>query len=243
MRTIAVCDDDEMERAQIMELVRAYLAARPGFPARAAAFSGGAALLEHAAEQGGFDLYLLDILMPETDGIAVGRRLRELGCGGEIIFLTASNEFAAESYEVGAFSYLLKPVRRDRLFAALDRFAAALERRGSEGILVAAHGGSRHLLLADILYVERVGRIMRYYCAGETVDSLTIRVPFREMAAPLLADRRFYLCGASFVLNLQHVAGVDGRSALLDSGRRVLLPRTAAAAFKEAWGKYWLEEG
>lgn len=82
---------------------------------------------------------------------------------------------------------------------------------------------------------------MRYYCTDGTVDSLTIRVPFREMAEPLLVDQRFYLCGASFVLNFQHVAGVNGQDALLDDGRKVTLPRTAAADFKMAWGNYWLE--
>lgn len=64
---------------------------------------------------------------------------------------------------------------------------------------------------------------------------------FREKAEPLLADPRFHLCGASFVLNLQHVAGVEGRTALLDDGSRIFLPRAAAAAFKEAWGRFWLE--
>ena len=62
------------------------------------------------------------------------------------------------------------------------------------------------------------------------------------MAAPLLADRRFWLCGASFVLNFQHVSGVTGQTALLDNGKAVVLPRTAAVEFKKAWGNYWLEE-
>ena len=83
---------------------------------------------------------------------------------------------------------------------------------------------------------------MRYYCTDGMVDSQTIRMPFMEMAAPLLADPRFCPCGASFVLNLQHVAGVNGQTALLDNGAAVALPRTAAAAFKSAWGRYWLEE-
>lgn len=83
---------------------------------------------------------------------------------------------------------------------------------------------------------------MRYYCTDSTVDSQTIRVSFREMAAPLLADRRFCLCGASFVLNFQHVTGVNGQTALLDNGQAVTLPRTAAVDFKKAWGSYWLEE-
>ena len=61
--------------------------------------------------------------------------------------------------------------------------------------------------------------------------------------APLLVDQRFYLCGASFVLNFQHVTGVQGQNAMLDNGQTVPLPRAAAADFKKAWGNYWLEEG
>ena len=74
------------------------------------------------------------------------------------------------------------------------------------------------LLLEQIYYAERVGRCIRYYCAGKTVDSVTLRTSFREAAAPLLADGRFCLCGASYLFNLQHVAGVEARSAVLDSG-------------------------
>ena len=83
---------------------------------------------------------------------------------------------------------------------------------------------------------------MRYVCVDHTVDSQSIRVSFREMVAPLLADSRFCLCGASFVFNLEHVAGVNGQNALLDNGVTVPLPRTAATGFKLAWGQYWLGE-
>ena len=83
---------------------------------------------------------------------------------------------------------------------------------------------------------------MRYDCTDGVVVSQTIRIPFREMAAPLLAHRQFCLCGASFVLNFQHVTGVNGQTALLDNGQSITLPRTAASDFKKAWGSYWLEE-
>ena len=72
--------------------------------------------------------------------------------------------------------------------------------------------------------MERSGRVMRYYCVDATVDTRAIRSSFREMVAPLLSDSRFYLCGASFVLNFQHVRGVNGQTALLDNGKAVPLP-------------------
>lgn len=241
MLTIALCDDEVHQRLALETLVREYLQARPLLQGQVTTFADGQTLLEQVQAQGGFDLYLMDIIMPGRSGVDTGTRLRDMGDDGEIIFLTLSNDYAAESYGVGAFYYLLKPVEREQLFAVLDRAADKLLRRRKEGIMVATRGGSRYLLLEHILYVERVGRFMRYYCTDGTVDSLTIRMAFREMAAPLLADARFYLCGASFVLNFQHVVGVQERAALLDNGRQVLLPRAAAAAFKNAWGKYWLE--
>ena len=79
-------------------------------------------------------------------------------------------------------------------------------------------------------------------CRGFCCDLRRLQLPGDEAPLSLLADRRFCLCGASFVLNYQHVAGVKGQTALLDDGQVIPLPRTAAAEFKRAWGNYWLEE-
>ena len=243
MLRIAICDDEEKHLHQMTALLEIYLQAAPGLDGQIETFRSGSALLARAEHAGGFDLYLMDILMPELSGIDTGRRLRALGEDGEIIYLTSSNDFAADSYDVRAFFYLLKPVEEEKLFRVLDRVVKKLSQRRSSAVVVATAEGPRRILLDHIRYVERVGRRMRYYCTDGTVDSQTIRLSFREAAADLLADCRFCRCGASFVLNFQHVAGVNGQSALLDNGQTVILPRTAAAEFKKAWGSYWLEEG
>ena len=242
MLRIAICDDEEKQLNQVASLLNTYFQSRPGLNGQVEMFRSGVALLDRAEDAEGFDLYVLDILMPELSGIDTGRRLRALGQGGEIIYLTSSNDFAADSYDVRAFFYLLKPVKEEKFFQVLDGAVEKLDRRRSTAVVVTTVDGPRRILLERIRYVERVGRCMRYYCTNGTIDSQTIRGSFREMAALLLADRRFYLCGASFVLNFQHVTGVSGQTALLDNGKAVSLPRTSATEFKKAWGNYWLEE-
>ena len=242
MLRIAICDDEERQLNQTAALLNSYFLSRPSLNGQVETFRSGVKLLARAEAAGGFDLYILDILMPELSGIDTGRRLRALGEGGEIIYLTTSNDFAADSYEVRAFFYLLKPVESGKFFQVLDGAVEKLDRRRSSAIVVTTADGPRRILLERIRYVERVGRCMRYFCTDGTVDSQSIRIPFKKAAAPLLADRRFYLCGASFALNFQHVTGVQAQTALLDGGRAVTLPRTAAAEFKKAWGNYWLEE-
>ena len=241
MLHIAVCDDDPADLREVQGHLEAYLQARPALSGQVHPFSSGSALLEAAGARGGFDVYLLDVVMPEPDGIQTGLRLRERGEDGEILYLTSSRDYAVESYDARALAYLLKPVAQEKLFAALDRAAAKWDRGRTESVLVRTPHGPRRILLEQILYVERVGHVMRYCCTGEVVESSTLRGSFQEAAAPLLADPRFFLCGASLVFHLRHVRGVEASAALLDTGVRVPIPRRWSAAFKSAWGKFWLE--
>ena len=120
MLRIAICDDEEKQLNQTAALLNTYLQSRPGLHGQVETFRSGGALLAREEEREGFDLYVLDILMPKLSGIDTGRRLRALGEGGEIIYLTSSNDFAADSYGVRAFFYLLKPVEEKKLFQVLD---------------------------------------------------------------------------------------------------------------------------
>lgn len=242
MLRIAVCDDEIKELNQTEKLLNTYLQAHPQLNGQVFPFSDPQTLLAQWEAQGRFDLYVLDIIMPEMSGIETGRQLRALGDHGEIIFLTNSNEFAADSYDVRAFFYLLKPVEKDKLFQVMNGVAKKRLQRQSSAIVVNTTKGTRRILLERIRYAERVGRFIRYHCVDDIVDSQTIRAPFREVVAPLLADRRFQLCGASFVINNQYVTGMKSYIATLDNGETIPLPRAAAADFKRAWGNYWLAE-
>lgn len=242
MLSIAICDDEAEYVQQTVNFIREYLDHHPAESGQIHAFQRGQELLYQVEETGGFDLYLLDIIMPGLNGIQTGQQLRELGDGGEIIYLTTSADYAIDSYSVRAFFYLLKPIEKERLFAVLDAATEKLNHRRQKAVLITTKDGPRRVLLDQILYVERVGRGLRYYCSGGTVDSISLRVPFHTAVENLLADPRFCQCGSSFAFNLQHVAGVRGQEVLLDSGRSVAIPRASVPGFKHAWGSFWLEE-
>lgn len=242
MFRIAVCDDETQHMGQITQLLQTYLRSRPGLSGQIYTFEDGQTLLSQVEHSGGFDLYLLDVIMPGLNGIQTGFRLRELGDGGEIIYLTTSPDYAVDSYAVRAFFYLLKPVEQVQFFPVLDTAIEKLNRRRHRAVLVTTKDGPRRILLDQILYVERLGRCLRYYCTCGIVDSLSLRVPFREAVEPLLTDPQFYQCGSSFAFNFQHVTGVNGQTVLLDNGKTAAIPRTAVAAFKNSWGNFWLEE-
>ncbi|HEX7047401.1 MAG TPA: LytTR family DNA-binding domain-containing protein [Gammaproteobacteria bacterium] len=69
------------------------------------------------------DVVLLDIRMPGMDGLECARHLAGLATPPAVIFTTAYDRFAIEAFEAQAMDYLVKPVRRERLQAALERAA------------------------------------------------------------------------------------------------------------------------
>jgi two-component system response regulator AlgR len=74
-----------------------------------------------ACGKGDVDLVLLDIDMPGMNGLEAAGRLAELASPPTVILVTAYEEFALDAFEQGVADYLVKPVRRERLGAALER--------------------------------------------------------------------------------------------------------------------------
>ena len=64
-------------------------------------------------------LVIMDIFLAQGTGVELVRRLRKQGFGFKLVFLTTSNEFANESYELAASYYLLKPLQSEQLEKAL----------------------------------------------------------------------------------------------------------------------------
>ena len=239
---IALCDDDVKQRQLTHKLLDSYLSLR-GIAAKIWEFSSGQALLNAMPDEN-FDLYLLDVVMPEMDGIDLGMELRKSDENGVIIYLTTSPDFALQGYSVKAASYLLKPVQEEKLFSVLDDVFKTISDRREQSIVVKTADGMSRLLLDHILYVEQTERTPRYHLKdGNCVSGVTIQTSFPETMRPLLADKRFYLCGASFVLNLHCIKSINKAEIIFAGGQQATVPRRSAADLNTAWIHYWLEGG
>lgn len=89
---------------------------------------------------------LMDIRMPDMDGIEAARHIGKLEEGPAVIFTTAFDHYAIEAFDAHAIGYLLKPVRRERLERALE-FASRL---GQADIEAVARAVERPMVRANI---------------------------------------------------------------------------------------------
>ena len=115
---ILIVDDEAPARSRIRDLLE-DCAAKVSLEIVGEAANGRAAL--DLLESNEVDVVLLDIRMPEMDGIELAQHLRKLPDPPAVIFTTAYDAYAIRAFELHAIDYLLKPIRLGRLYDALLR--------------------------------------------------------------------------------------------------------------------------
>ncbi len=86
------------------------------------------------------DLAILDIDMPEINGIKLAARIKEIHPDTSIIFLTGYSQYAVEAFEMHVSGYLLKPVNRDRLAEEVQYALSGKTEKSDQHIVVKTFG-------------------------------------------------------------------------------------------------------
>ena len=239
MLKIAICDDVSAELSHVAGLTRAYLA-EAGIDAAVLAFSHPDALMT-ACETETFHIFLLDMVMPMISGLELGRSIRRLSTDAQIIYITAEPGFALDAYSVNPLNYLLKPVNREALFAAL-RLAAEKTAFGEEiSVTVKTRDGLRTLGADAVVCCEYARHTVIYTLrSGERVVTLTISQSFAEHIAPLLRDRRFIHPHAAFAVNMSYTERFSKDGFLMKGGALIPVSGKQFPAVRNAYMSYRL---
>ena len=118
---ILIVDDEPLARLRLRSLLDGLLETTPELALTITAEAADADEALHALRDQAADVVLLDIGLPGRDGLRLSSALKALPQPPAVVFVTAHAEHAVQAFELEALDYLTKPVRRERLLAALQR--------------------------------------------------------------------------------------------------------------------------
>ena len=153
---LLVVDDEPLARSRLRTLLGDCSAPR----AEAAGEAGNAVQAMDLLRRQRFHAVLLDVHMPGADGLALAQALRELPEPPHVVFVTAHTEHAVAAFELEAVDYLTKPVRLERLQAALlkvDRLvqaSAGVQELSADVLLIQDRGRTERVPLGEVLYLK-----------------------------------------------------------------------------------------
>ena len=116
---VAVCDDLEEDRQVLVNLLSEYTD-KNNLYVKIQEFTSGEAFL--ASDTSEYSLVFMDIFMDGINGMETAKALIVRNSRVQIVFESTSTEFAAEAFDIEALHYLVKPVKKEKLFGILDRF-------------------------------------------------------------------------------------------------------------------------
>ena len=168
------------------------------------------------------DLLLLDVRMPDMDGIEVARHIQQMNQPPAIIFTTAYGEYALPAFDTHAADYLLKPVRKERLGEALSK-ARRLSRNRNDAqacelgvaaarkqICARIRGNMTLIPVDDVRYFQADSKYITVgYDSGQVLIEDTIKSLENEFSDSFIRIHRNALISIKHIQGLERTA--DGR--------------------------------
>ena len=230
MLHIAIVEDEQQYSQQLQEYIQRY-AQEHELECSVKVFGDGTQVLDQYT--GEFDIILLDIEMPQMNGMEAATRIRQMDRDVVLMFVTNMIQYAINGYEVGALDFVLKPVN---YYTFSIRFTRAIERareRESGQVLLNMPDRVLRMDTHPICYIEIRDRVLHYHTEiGEFVLRGTMQAVEKE-----LERYHFMRCNHWYLVNLRHVTEIR-KDVVVVAGNELEISRRNRTAFLTALTNY-----
>ena len=213
---LAICDDEKQIRDIIAETVRTV---SDSIEIEFYSNAGGVMSDDFDA-----DILLLDIQMPGTDGMTAARQLRKNGKKTVIVFVTAVEEQVYNAFDVGAFNFIVKPFKNNRLQEVLtgaveqakkqkyiDKTLSEneAEKNTIQSITVKTGGKTQRVILSEIAYAEVFDRRIVLHMADKDGTLISYYGKISDLAR--IIGKNFFRVHRAYIINLAYVRSYDSK--------------------------------
>lgn len=211
---IAVCDDCPEDALSLKSKLTMH---------EVTVYSGASDLLTDI--EGGkqlYDLYLLDIYMDKSmNGLELAEKLRNIHEEAVICFVSTSDDFYREAYDLYAIQYLIKPVAKEQLEKLLAKVQKMLARGNEQKLVYSWRGKSGAILYSKIRYIGSRGHTLYICCTDGSTQESTGKLNDLEHQ---ICGEVFMRCHQSFIVNMYHVESLSGTDLIL-GGEKIPISR------------------
>ena len=232
MVNIAIVEDEDPAARVLEEFLKRYEREHGGTAFNVSRYRDAETFLSDVAV-GGYGIVLMDIELPDMNGMEASKRLRERDADVIIMFVTNMAQYAIKGYEVRAFDFIVKPVTYADFALKLTGALECEKTRRGKTVWVTNKDGRVAMRTTDIKYVEVAGHILIWH---------TVQGDYRasgQLAAAeeLLKGEPFAYCNRCYYVNLRYVTAVRGYEAYL--GKECLqISRMKRISFMDALGAF-----
>lgn len=179
-----------------------------------------------------FDIYILDIDMPEMNGFDLAQRIYEKHPEAVIIFCTMHDNLVYDSFRLNAFYFVRKSNLEEDLSYSLKKY---LSMRTHDTYAAKTAAGIEKILYDQIVYFEVTHNDL--YIHLEDDSEIRERKTMQKLTEEL-SSSDFVLIGKSFLVNMRHIQRIEEFKAILSNGQMVNIPKVQSSSVHKAFLMY-----
>ena len=231
---VAIIEDDDAAFGLVQDYIQRF-SVEAGLEISLTRFENGFSFLSTNLDA--CEIVLLDIELPDLDGLTIAKRLREKNKACSIVFITNLAKFAQYGYEVNAVSYLIKPVKYDAFALTFRKAINAYAANEQCDFIIKIPGGVEKVSVNQLMYVEILSHIVIYHLVNGTIQKTgTISKAEKE-----LASYGFLRCHNAYLINPAFVRGIKENNVIVGS-ETIPLSRSKKQAFLSDLSAYFLKK-
>ena len=229
---VALCDDDAKALPVIAGAAESAFQEK-GIYTDIQRFNSGKALLQ-AMEQTRFHIVLLDIEMPGMDGIAVGKRLRELGVGTHIVYVSEAESRVFESFLVQPLGFVRKSNFLNDIAAVVELYVktCSQDERG-DYLEFQTRSGLLTLKSRQIRYIEGSRNYQLLYLEGQK-EPTEVKMTMDKLEEAT-RTHSFIRIHKGYLVNYRCIQRISASAVTLLDGTQLPIGRSKAAEVKSKY--------
>ena len=232
MINIVILEDEAEQAKRLIRMLEKYASAHPDFAYTLRHFERSIPFLtEYKCDA---DILFMDIQVPDMLGMDAAKRIRMMDNKVMIIFITMLTQYAIEGYSVGAFDYVLKPVRYEEFSTKMDRVCRILAHQNTSATLeLRTKEEIRRINADEIAYIEVANHDILIHTGDQVYRQWGNLKSYEEKLAPA----HFVRCNACYLVNLKYVRGISG-DAVTVHHENLAISKTKRRDFLAALAQY-----
>lgn len=234
MLKIAVLDDEQIFYESIKKKIYSFYE-KLHLVVSVDCYSSGKALMYEVDDGKYYDIYLLDIDLPDMSGMDLGRILREKSPYCYIVFLTAYPQYAIEGYSAKAYQYILKDEWEKKLDVTLRNIQKEIQSRMEPSYRITVSTKLEKVPVKDIYYLYKNGKNVVFQTRnGESTIRKTLSEVYEE-----LPEKEFIYVDRSFIVNIEHVMKLKNKEIYMSNGEIISVSKPQLERVKKQINAYW----
>lgn len=234
MIKIAVCDDEKIFRDDCCNRINLFCKIEI-IDAVVDIYNSGTDILNSLRrDKKIYDIIYLDIIMDDMSGIDVAREIRKFDLEVKIIFVSISNDYILDGYDVMASNYLIKDNKMEKFNYVLNKAIETIDYNSREYLLISNVNLIRRVELRKIEFIEVLNRTLTVHTEDEIIS---FNGKIIDIVKKLNCNN-FILTHRSYLVNLAKIGEISTSKVKLMSGKEVLLSRLRSRGVKKSYLKF-----